>query len=305
MACKQTQKVTYDPSNVTVVVRDNNGNILSGAVVRMYDEQNAYRNGKQTGSETGFVSKQVTDGNGSVSFTNLNTDKEYFFFVTYRDRAHFLDMDNSDKEFKFTKYLGKGTDSNVEIELSVSKSAVGFYAQPAIKSHLPIEISIDGDSIGSLSDTLVSVPNSLNQKGTLSYRLSQGVHTWFAVSKLGCVWLGGTIQATGTESFNPIAMEECNAGSVSFYIDTANVKNLPIKVFLSNTGQTEEIGTLGNNDYLLVAPTKFSSPKAVSVARGTGTYSYYATSLRNSNCSWQGLVTVGVNYQSIKLPKCQ
>lgn len=295
--CQQTQTITYDLSIINILVKDDLGKPVSGAIVRMYDDVNNYTSALSTGNDANFVSKTITDTTGKTFFTNLNTQKNYYFLVTYKDRARFSDLDNSGQQYEFSKYLVKGSTTFAEINLKPAKSVFSFYAGTQIQSHIPIKIFINNDSIGTINTTVSTAPTLNTTNGPLQYRLSQGTNNWYAKSALGCIWTG-SLQVTGAENFTPIALSACNAGSVSFYVDSANTSNLPIKVTLN---QNDVLGTLTN--YLATSPGKCFAVGSVTAARDTGSYTYTAESL-NSSCVWSGTVKISFNCNVIYLPKC-
>jgi hypothetical protein len=238
-SCKQTKKVTFDPTNVTITVRNDQGNPQSGAEVRVYNDQNAYLNSKNNGFEEGYISKVYSDGAGTVTVTDLNTEKEYYFLASYRDRTRFVDLNNFDQEFKFNKYLSKGVSSQAEITLQPAKSIVGFYAPAALTAQLPVVFYVDGDSIGEIKQTVATVSGP-NQTGMLSFRFSKGTKKWFAYSGKGCFWYG-EVNVGSTESFSPVAIQTCNAGAVKFHVTDDNASQLPIRITLN---KSDMIGTL-------------------------------------------------------------
>jgi hypothetical protein len=300
LGCNKKPAVEYDPTTATVTVKDGNNNILQGAIVRIYDNQNAYLTDKQNGSEQGFISKSVTDALGEVKYNDLNADKHYFFLVTYQDRVHLQDLDNTQQDFEFSQFLIKGTNSYVEIHLKPSQSVIGFYVLDKFQNGLPISVYIDSTiSVGNVTQSIPIEPTSGNQAGVLSYRLSPGTHTWYAISQnQGCLWQG-QITVLGSESFNPVGLSECNAGAVSFYVDTSNVDNLPITITFNNSDQ---VGTL--NHAFTTDPLQCFATGSLTVARDTGTYVYIAVS-KNTNCVWTDSIKIGRGCQMIKFPKCQ
>lgn len=295
-ACKQTQKVVYDPSNITVSVKNDLGSPQQGAQVRMFNDYNAYLNSKNNGEANGFIENVFTDASGSVIFNQLNTDKEYYFLVNYRDRSRFADLDNYDQEFKFSKHLSKGVETYADIELKPAKSIVGFYIPDSLKGYLPVKLYFGNDSIGSLTQSVTSVSGP-NQPGLISFRISPGKINWQAVSSQGCLWFG-QVQVLQTENFSPIALQECNAGSVTFYIEGGAGNQLPIEITLNSS---DFIGTLAQTS---PNPLKCFDKKSLTAARPIGKYTYTAVFKRN-NCVITDTFSISrANCKIIKLPNC-
>lgn len=294
-ACKQTKKVTFDPSNVSIVVKNDQGIPQAGAEVRVYNDQNVYLNSKNNGFEGGYIEKLFTDASGKITVSDLNTEKEYYFLVSYRDRARFVDLNNYDQEFKFNKYLSKGVDTQAEITLQPAKSIVGFYAPTSLTAQLPVVFYVDGDSIGEINQTVATVSGP-NQTGLLSFRFSKGTKKWFAYSDKGCFWYG-EVNVGATESFSPVAIQTCNAGAVKFHVAYESLNQLPIRITLN---KSDVIGTLyGTTD----TPTCFGK-NVVSAARDTGTVTYVAESVR-SGCVWSGTIKLEQGLcKTVLLPKC-
>ena len=298
MSCKKSQDIIYDPASVQLFVVNDMGVAQPEAEVRMYNDVDAYINSKKNGVYDGYIAKASTDINGKVIFEKLVTDYDYYFLIEYRDRARFVDLNNYDTEFKFSQNLTKGTYTFAKITLSQAKSVVGFYVPQDMAANLPVKLYIGNDTTAVLIDssaaTAVTGPN---QKGVLDYRFSAGIQNWHAKSAKGCFW-GGSINVGTTESFSPVSLNGCMSGSVSFYVDTTNTVNLPIKITLNSADQ---IGTLNSTHSGI--PNCFGA-NMLSAARDTGTYTYTAESLKTS-CVWQGKVKITQGgCQTILLPKC-
>ena len=297
-ACSETQEIIYDPASVTLTILNDSSKAQAAAEVRMYDDIDAYMNSKNNGIYEGYAAKASTDASGKVSFNKLNTDKDYYFLVEYRDRARYVDLNNYEQTFKFTKGLSQGSNTFAQIQLKQAKSVIGFFIPAGMEANLPVKLYLDDDTVGidmtSVANGAVTQPN---QAGVLNFKFSAGLTKWHAKSTKGCYW-GGEINVGTTESFAPISLNACYAGSVNFYVDAANKDNLPIKITLDNAD------VLGNiNKYTDTAPACFDY-YSVSAARDTGTYTYTAESLKNS-CVWQGKVKITQGgCQTILLPKC-
>jgi hypothetical protein len=298
VACSETQEIIYDPASVTLTILNDSAKAQSAAEVRIYDDIDAYMNSKNNGVYEGFSAKASTDASGKVSFNKLNTAKDYYFLVEYRDRARYVDLNNYDQTFKFTKGLSQGSNTFAQIQLKQAKSVIGFYIPEGMADNLPVKLYLDDDTVGiDITNIASGAVTQPNQAGVLNFKLSAGLTKWHAKSPKGCYW-GGEINVGTTESFSPISLNACYAGSVNFYVDAQNKDNLPIKITLDNA---DVLGSISN--YTDTAPACFAY-NAVSAARDTGTYTYTAESLKNS-CVWQGKVKITQGgCQTILLPKC-
>ncbi len=296
LGCKKVPREEVVPSSVTVYVKDESGNILQGAIVRLYNNKNAYLLDKQQGSEDGFISKVITDGDGKAKFDDLDSRFDYFFLVTYQDRVHFEDLDNSGQNFEFDEFLSNGTESYVEIRLTPAQSLVSFYTLDTSKNPVPIVIKLDTAVLGSVTEAVKNVPTATSTTGALSYRLRQGKHIYSAISsEIGCFWQG-EIEVSGSASFTPVALSKCEAGSVIFYADSSTILNLPISITLND-----------NNNYLVLSKPRLTDPSdcsdhenTVFFSRGAGTYSYSAFA-KHGGCNWSGSFTLDHNCKIIKL----
>jgi hypothetical protein len=66
--------LVLDPTTLELTVLNGTGNIVSGATVQLFSNENDWKNGtNQIGSD------QISDANGKVKFTNLATIKYYFW----------------------------------------------------------------------------------------------------------------------------------------------------------------------------------------------------------------------------------
>ena len=168
------------------------------------------------------------------------------------------------------------------MNLQQAKSVVSFYTQLSSTDQFPITVFIGDDSVGVLSANRSGIPTPSNDNDALAYKLSTA-DKWYAKSSKGCLW-AGDISVDGTESYEPISLEDCNAGAITFWTSSLNENLLPINVSLNgvdNIGEVEKTGEA----------TECFSGNGLSVGRKAGVYQYTASSSKNS-CNWTGTITV-------------
>lgn len=304
-ACESSLDFTFDPTEIEIAVTDDAGNALEGALVKVFDNEGDYNEELNTGNSNLEFDKGFTDASGKVIFggdENYDSEKDHYFYVSFRDRERFADLDNFNKNYKLSKdNLRQGGKSRVTIGLEQAKSAVSFYSKEIPESSLPLSILIDGEEVGELTKLSSSDPSNpnTNDASVLSFRLGQGTRSWMAISTSGCIWQG-EVEIGSTETFTPISITTCEAGSVTFWVDEASADLLPIAVSLS---PNDEVGSITTAS--ATAPSDCFEPGYLSVSRATGDYTYYATSA-NGNCVWSGqLVITTDNCQTIKLSSCE
>lgn len=303
--CENNLEFNYDPTEFIIQVFDDDGNPLEGALVKLFDDFDKYEYEKATGNSNFELLKGFTDLEGNIVFGkngDISTDKNHYLYISFRDRTRFVDLDNFSSNYTISSSnTKKGGKSYLSIKLEKAKSAFSFYTKALPESSLPVKIYIDGELSGTLSSLSSAEPSSIsttNDDGILSFRLSQGKTTWMGVSQTGCVWLGELVVG-GTESHQAIEMTECQAGSISFWIAEEDKSLLPINISLS---PNEKIGELTTSSS--TTPTTCFSANTLSVSRGAGEYSYFATSA-NGNCSWSGqFVLASAGCKIIKLEQC-
>ena len=138
-----------------------------------------------------------------------------------------------------------------------------------------------------IAEAASSSPSNASGTGddVLNFKLGSGVKDWLVVSSSGCVWQDQVTLGT-TESFNPISLDNCIAGSASFWVAKEDSLLLPISVSLSPNDYIDDVTT-----YKEAAPTTCFAEGTVSLSRSTGTYNYFATSA-NGNCTWAGVLEI-------------
>lgn len=288
-----------EPTQLSVNVLDEKDELLYGVSVYLFDDEDSFNEARKTGNRSGRLKEGVTEDNeddASLVFSNLNFNTDYYLFVSFRDRAQFLDLDNFSDHYIVPKdILYQSTDTKVTVKLSPAKSVVSFYTDSSPEEQFPIEVFIGNDRVGALSANSGSEPTPLNDNEALPYKMSSG-NSWFARSSKGCFW-AGSIQVDGTESYDPIQLEQCNAGAVTFWVDNANTNTLPIEVVLDGLDDVGEIKNPGE------ARDCFSE-NGLSVGRKPGIYTYTASS-KVSACAWSGeLVITEGSCEIIKLETC-
>ena len=292
LGCENKLDFDFDPTEVEVQVLDDSGIPLQGAVIKVFDNENDYQEEKNTGNSNRELLRGTSDESGKVTFgadDKIDADKDHYFYVSFRDRTRFIDLDNFSSSYQLSSAnTKKGGKTDVKIELSQAKSSYRFYSKDLPESSLPLKIYIDGGNKPVIIDELVDrapVPGSLLQDGEKLFKFSQGVTPYLVVSQTGCVWLG-EIEVGGTEKQDTIGMNSCDAGSMSFWIAEKDKSLLPITVTLS---PNDEIGKLTQSSS--TEPESCFEENTLSVSRDAGEYSYFATSA-NGNCTWSGRITL-------------
>jgi hypothetical protein len=303
LGCKSNLDFDYDVTEIQVKVYDDQGELLNGALVKLFDSETAYELEKNAGNSGLEIEKGFTSENGTLSFGGaggLSFEKGYFLSVSFRDRERFVDLDNFGSSFRVPEdYLQRGGKTKLSVYLQQAKSSVSFYSRELSQSQLPISIYIGGQLIGEVNALAFSEPSapSITQTAdVLSFRLSQGEQAWHAVSSYGCVWTG-IVKVGSTEGFTAISLDDCDAGAISFWVNESVENLLPISVSI---GQNDVIGSITNSS----SPSSCFDEEGLSVSRAPGTYTYFAVST-NGNCTWSGSFTVrSAGCQMIELENC-
>jgi hypothetical protein len=74
-------KTGIQPTSLQITVRDNTGNIASGASVYLFASNTDLNNYVESGNSSSSLGVQTTDLSGNVTFTNL-TGTQYYFYAT-------------------------------------------------------------------------------------------------------------------------------------------------------------------------------------------------------------------------------
>jgi hypothetical protein len=296
VACESSVDILYEPTQLVLTVLDDRSAKVKGAQVLIFDNEEELNDFKKKGD----IAKQkpvLTDDNGQVVFTDLDEKLRYYFFVTYRDRSRFVDLENYNKAFAYPGFLIKGSSTRASIQLEPADNVVVFYSLDTNFTQLPLTIYLDGDSVGIVSQILSQPPSSPNVSGTLSFRLRDGVTNWYGQSTLGCLWTGQFTLGTD-DNFTLQELGTCESGAITFWTSDLNTDLLPIKVNL-NDGDL-----FGNLTNISGTPDKCYTTQGLSGSREKGTYTYVATSA-NGLCTWTGSLTVSKGgCTQIELEKC-
>lgn len=305
MACESSLDFNFDPTEVVVEVIDDEEKILDGALVKVFDSQTAFETEKATGNAGLEIAKGFTDTEGQVTFGSndeLDAKKDHFFYVSFRNRERFVDLNNFKATYKLANEDNKkGGKSYIQIQLQQAESAVSFFARELPENNFPLKIYLDGQLSGNInqpSNSIPTNPSATNESGIQSFHLSEGKNNWMVVSKTGCIWLG-QVTIGSTETHSPLEMNLCQAGSISFWISDADNDLLPISISLS---PNDKLGDLKNS--LTNPPSSCFETNMLSVSRDAGEYSYFANSA-NGNCTWSGQFILGSgDCKLIKLERC-
>ena len=304
--CESAIETLYDPTTLEITVYDDNGDVIEGALVKLFDSEEDYNEEIATGNSNLEVAKYFTDENGLVSFDdekdNIDPQVDHFFYISFRDRDRFTDLDNFSGQYKVVAdYIIQGGTTEANITLQQSKSSVTFFSTTLDASNFPLRVLLDGEEVGDIADIASAVPTNASGTGTdvLNFKLGSGIKDWVVVSNSGCAWQDQITLGT-TESFTPISLDNCTAGSASFWVAKADSLVLPVSISLSPNDYIGEV-----SDYQEAEPTACFTAGTLSLSRSTGTYNYFATSA-NGNCTWAGVLEITENdCNIIQLEGCE
>ncbi|MDA3865402.1 MAG: carboxypeptidase-like regulatory domain-containing protein [Salinivirgaceae bacterium] len=110
--------ITYDPNNSALVVKvfDNEtSSTIEGAVVTLYDTEEAWRNRKPEASIEN--NNLITDENGEALFYNLG-EKQYYISARFEDENSSLDNNTGLHYMESPTVIGESTQVNIGIKAS-------------------------------------------------------------------------------------------------------------------------------------------------------------------------------------------
>ena len=84
VSCETTTEIIYPSTDLELTVLDEDGNTVTGAQVKMYDQKELYEQAKLEGTPGLEISIDLTDIEGRVYYTDLNHEIDYYFFINYR-----------------------------------------------------------------------------------------------------------------------------------------------------------------------------------------------------------------------------
>ena len=89
---------TIETTLLTIIVKNSNGNVVSGATVRLYGNESDFSNGKNI-----IGSSLYTDSKGQVTFYNISQNSTYYFKV--------INDTQNNESSTYYKYCSKGTNT--------------------------------------------------------------------------------------------------------------------------------------------------------------------------------------------------
>ncbi len=289
-SCKSSTDIIYQPTELTLTILNDLGVPQKDAQVRIFDNEQELDDFKIRGVLALDQPARLTDANGQLVYTELDEKLKYYFFITYRDRTRFLDLENFDKQFVLPGFLQRGAKTAATIQLEKSDNIVVFFSLPLNESQLPASLYLDGDLVGSIDKTVTAAPSSPNNGNTFVFRLRAGTTNWYAQSNFGCIWTG-QLKLGANDNFTTQELVLCESGPITFWTEPANASKLPITIRLSDKDQFVTLDQpLGLNN-TGVATTCFEPNKGISGSRKSGEYTYIAES-KDKLCVWTGTIKV-------------
>lgn len=296
IGCESSVDILFEPTELILTVIDDRRQALKGAQVILFDNLEELNQFKEKGDLTAQTPR-LTDDQGQVVFSDLDEKLRYYFFVTFRDRARFLDLENFSKAYAYPGFLIKGSTTRATIPLEPADNLVVFYSLASNQNQLPITLFLEGDSVGVIARALDSPPASPNVPGTISFRLRDGITNWYGRSRLGCLWTG-RVDLGADDNFNLQELTTCQSGAITFWTPATNNANLPISIELNDR---DVMGTLTRS---ATQPASCFQPGGLSGSRPEGVYNYIARS-ENRQCVWTGtLRVIQGECTSIQLEPC-
>jgi hypothetical protein len=265
---------------IRFVVKDDLGNIVTGAKVSFYDNENTYQNGLSNDLSGAVDTLTTTGGSDSVA---LEGGKEHWILITFFDPVRNLLLSNVGISSKINK-LEKSSELIVTFFIVPVTGTVSFWSTN--RNKFPIRVTI-----GPVKDTIFA-PTAVQPIGSgapnaADISLPENTYSYYAIANNGCVWTGTvTVQKGG---FYPIELTPCSVGRITFVAPTFNTNHGPISIVLDNT---DNIGSITASGNYTCSSLNSSAPGTgtgsfVTVTRDNNNYTYKATTADNQ-CTWTG-----------------
>lgn len=285
--CKQKVEVIIPTTDVDLTVIDNKRDTLKGAIVAIFDNEDAYNQAQVSRIYTNALYVDTTDNNGKIYFSGLKEDRRYYFSAYYIDNKTFpgnpIVWDNTDGAYYFLNNLIKSSVTYSVLVLSPVEGFVTFWTQSENQSNTPIGIRIGNDSIGVINSSLQSAPIPFSNQA-VTYKVKKGVINFQAKNASGCVWIDTVNIKGGVNTFERLPL--CTFGTLSFGVAANKVANLPITVILNQQDTIGQIIQATGNQSFTCRPLN-----SLSVVRGPGSYSYTAISSKTGT-AWTGKINL-------------
>jgi hypothetical protein len=143
-SCKSSTDIIYEPTELTLTILNDLGVPQKDAQVRIFDNEQELDDFRIRGILTQDQPARLTDANGQLVYAELDEKLKYYFFVTYRDRTRFLDLENFNRQYILPGFLKRGAKTTATIQLEKSDNVVVFYSLPFNQTQLPAALYLDG-----------------------------------------------------------------------------------------------------------------------------------------------------------------
>lgn len=286
-ACQTSQNVDKLKTELQLTVMDENGKLLTGAVIAVFNNNATYLAKSPSYSTEGAVAVDTTF-NGISVISTLNATDNYRVSVHYKDyNAYpglFVDLDNNGANYNVLNKLYDGSLTSAKITLKPANGFVTFWTNSSNDLKLPIKVSFNEiNTTSTITSSFGSQPIA-GTTGATTIKLAKGAYRFNLISKTGCVYFD-TVNISGGDSKYK-KFESCNTGRLSFWAGQSLNSSLPITLILNNN---DTLGVI--NSVFSFSPTDCYASNLLFTDYAPGNYFYTAIS-KSSQTVWSGKVAV-------------
>lgn len=297
MTCQTSQNIEALKTELHLMIKDENGELLTGAVVSVFNNETTYLEKSPSYSTEGAVEVD-TSINGVSVITKLNSKDKYRISVHYKDDETYpgatIDYDNSTQDNTIPVMLDAGSISNAQILLKPANGLVVFWTEPENYEKIPFKVALSNSVTDWVTKSFTKAPE-VSQDSVTVINVKTGFYNYAVSSEKGCIY-ADTISVKAA-ALKYVKLQGCNTGRISFWASTSLNSSLPITLVINNN---DTLGVI--NSVFTTAPKKCDQSNLLFGDYPPGKYNYTAIS-SSSNSVWAGkldIVKDGCNLIEIK-----
>ncbi len=283
-ACMREKQDFSPESEIQIVVKNDGGNIMNGANIRIYDTEDEFHKVINT-PDLNYESPNARIGNTAGGHANfkLQPERPYFVLITYYDSLRKKMLSNLGISSTINP-LPAQTTIYLQMRIQPFDANILFFTTDLAK--LPIQIILS-ERDGTISESVLnkvyvgvnSIPG-INNTNIVAFTRQPGSYVYSAKSADGCVWTGIVKIAIGkTKTVN---ISVCESADITFYTPNVKEELLPLTVILNDVDTLGQITSRKNSH-----SCGDDATNTLIARRDKGLYNYLIKS-KNGACVWSG-----------------
>lgn len=281
----------YLTADIYLKIKDDLGNIISGAKIYLFDNEGDYLAAAASGNTTSAIDSLTSIASNPGVLMQLQSINDHWVLVKFFDNIRSVTLSNEGLSSIISKHQ-LGDIAYVTINLQPLDANIVFYSPITVPQFDTITVKI-GTLTQKIEQPSVPAPTAANQTPSVTFKLPPGDYTWQATSQNGCRWTGTVTLVRGNTVIVP-GFSDCNNTKVIFFSQyaggpsTFQKGSVDIKVdniLIGNLGSYTSVtpgctGTPANTIIVYLDPSVSHTYQALSVSPPLG----------QTACGWSGIL---------------